>query len=82
MNLLITGSSSGIGETVARRAVEAGHRVVLMARRADLLDTLANNLNHDRSECAISVPGDVGVVVLGKCGRHGWGGESDGTGGQ
>jgi NADP-dependent 3-hydroxy acid dehydrogenase YdfG len=41
---LITGASSGIGEATARRAVEAGYRVVLGARRVDKLDALAEEL--------------------------------------
>jgi NADP-dependent 3-hydroxy acid dehydrogenase YdfG len=41
---LITGASSGIGESTARRAAEAGFRVVLAARRAELLEQLAEEL--------------------------------------
>ena len=61
MNLLITGASSGIGETIARRAVEAGHRVVLMARRTDLLDQLADDLNNQQLNSTVVCPGDVGA---------------------
>ena len=42
--LLITGASSGIGAQVARRAVEAGWRVALGARREDPLRELADAL--------------------------------------
>jgi NADP-dependent 3-hydroxy acid dehydrogenase YdfG len=41
---LITGASSGIGEATARRAVEAGYRVVLGARRLEKLETLVEEL--------------------------------------
>ena len=41
---LITGASTGIGEATARRAVEAGYRVVLGARSVDKLEALAEEL--------------------------------------
>jgi NADP-dependent 3-hydroxy acid dehydrogenase YdfG len=41
---LITGASSGIGEATARRAAEAGYRLVLAARREELLRSLAEEL--------------------------------------
>jgi NADP-dependent 3-hydroxy acid dehydrogenase YdfG len=41
---VITGASSGIGEATARRAAEAGYRLVLGARRLEKLEALAEEL--------------------------------------
>lgn len=39
--LIVTGASSGIGRSVAEKALAAGWRVALLARRADLLEEVA-----------------------------------------
>jgi short-subunit dehydrogenase len=42
--VLITGASSGFGEEFARQYAEQGHSLVLVARRLDRLETLAETL--------------------------------------
>ena len=41
---LITGASSGIGAELARVFASKGHRVALVARRADRLEMLAGKI--------------------------------------
>jgi NADP-dependent 3-hydroxy acid dehydrogenase YdfG len=51
--LLITGASSGIGAATARRAREAGWRVVLAARRLEPMQALAEELGGDGAALAM-----------------------------
>jgi NADP-dependent 3-hydroxy acid dehydrogenase YdfG len=44
MIVLITGASSGFGAEMARKFVQAGHKVIATARRKDRLDALAAEL--------------------------------------
>ncbi len=53
--LFITGASSGIGEATARAAFAAGWNIALMARSADKLDALAEEMG-DR---VLALPGDA-----------------------
>lgn len=64
---LVTGASSGIGEATARRLDADGWRLLLVARRAQRLDTLAAELG-DASSLALDLtdpatPGRVGERV-------------------
>ena len=57
--IVITGATSGIGLTAARMAAEAGATLVLAARHAGALETLADELR-DCGAQALAVPADVG----------------------
>ncbi len=52
---MITGASSGIGEHMARQLASSAKILILVARRADRLETLANALRTDNSALTVEV---------------------------
>jgi NAD(P)-dependent dehydrogenase (short-subunit alcohol dehydrogenase family) len=56
--VLITGASAGIGLATARRFAAAGAKLALVARSADPLNHLAEELRHQGGD-AIALPADV-----------------------
>src|SRR2546428_220583 len=56
---LVTGASSGIGETFARRLAEIGMNLVLVARREDRLRKLAEDLQSQHAVGTRVVPVDL-----------------------
>lgn len=57
---LITGASSGIGAELARIFASNGHRLALVARRADRLETLAGEIVAAGGARPIVIPCDLG----------------------
>jgi ribitol 2-dehydrogenase len=71
--MIVTGASSGIGAAVARRFAAEGVRLALVARSAEKLKTLAEELG---AECIalpldLTKPADVATVVTTTTGRLG-----------
>src|SRR3978361_1433675 len=58
--IVITGASSGIGLTTARMAAERGARVVLAARRGEVLARIVAEIEGERGPRAVHVVADVG----------------------
>jgi short-subunit dehydrogenase len=56
---LITGASGGIGEELARLCAAAGAHVILVARSADKLNALADDLSRAHRISAIPLPVDL-----------------------
>lgn len=62
MNVLITGASAGFGEALAKKLVERGHQVIGCARRAEKLDTLAQQLGKGFFPLVMDVS-DTGAIT-------------------
>lgn len=63
LRVLIVGASSGIGHAVAVRAAERGAKVVVAARRMDLLTALAEQIGGTAFELDVEDPAAIGRVV-------------------
>lgn len=60
--VLITGASSGIGQSLAEQTADLGARVLLVARSADTLETLARKLRAAGRD-VIAAPADITVAA-------------------
>jgi short-subunit dehydrogenase len=65
LTVLVTGASSGIGEQFARHLAEHGARLVLVARRAERLESLATELGAAHRVEVHTVPLDLAAAAPG-----------------
>jgi len=67
---VVTGASSGIGEATARELVRRGWHCVLLARRADRLETLAGEIGGEFEVCDVRDREQVHEVAARVLERH------------
>ncbi len=56
---IVTGASDGLGKEFAHGLAEAGARIVVAARRTELLEQFAEELRREHAVEALAVPTDV-----------------------
>jgi short-subunit dehydrogenase len=61
--VIVTGASSGIGEAIARRLNLSRARLVINARRAEILEALARELDPAGTR-VLAIPGDITDAVV------------------
>ena len=67
---VVTGASSGFGVEIARRLAARGDRCVLLARRADRLEALAEEIGGEAEPCDVSDRAAVDAVAKRVLERH------------
>ncbi len=64
MLVLITGASSGFGEAIARKFVQAGHKVIAAARRVDRLQRLHDELGEALLVAELDVTDKASIATM------------------
>ena len=67
---VITGASTGIGEAIARELAPAGWHCVLLARRVDLLERVAEQVQGEWEACDVGNRAQVDEVAARVLERH------------
>jgi short-subunit dehydrogenase len=67
---VVTGASSGIGEAIARELSRRGWQCVLLARRTELLATVAAEIDGEWEACDVADRAQVNEVAEGILARH------------
>ncbi|MGH3078900.1 MAG: SDR family NAD(P)-dependent oxidoreductase [Gaiellaceae bacterium] len=67
---VVTGASSGIGEAIARELSRRGWRCVLLARRTELLEAVATEIDGEWEACDVADRAQVGEVAARVLARH------------
>ena len=71
---LITGCSTGIGREIAREALEAGHQVVVTARRLDAVTDFVENFGDRAVAVALDVTDKAQILAAVAAAEEGFGG--------